>query len=63
MPTINELAEQISQLYPLEDTLLGIRYRIVSQLAGTTELEATTGQPRYIDTCALDNQQLWKLQA
>lgn len=42
MSTLNELAEQISRLFPLEDTRYGIRYRIVDQLGGTTELEAVT---------------------
>lgn len=63
MSTISELAEQISNLYPLEDTRLGIRYRVVDQLGGTTELEAICGQPRYVATRVLHDQRLWKLQA
>jgi hypothetical protein len=63
MSTISELAEQISRLYQLEDTRLGIRYRVVDQLGGTTELEATSGQPRYVATRALNDQRFWKLQA
>lgn len=63
MSTISELAEQISRLYPLLDIRLGIRYRVVDQLGGTTELEAISGQPRYIPTRALHDQRLWKLQA
>jgi hypothetical protein len=63
MSTISELAEQISHLYPLEDTRLGTRYRIVDQLGGTTELEAISGQSRYVATHALHDKRLWKLQA
>ncbi len=63
MSTLNELAEQISYLYPLEDKRYGIRYRIVDQLGGTTELEAVSGQPRYVPTQALKDQRLWRNQA
>ena len=63
MSTLNELAEQISRLFPLEDTRYGIRYRIVDQLGGTTELEAATGQPRYVPTQALQDQRRWRNQA
>ncbi|NLY12282.1 MAG: hypothetical protein GXZ10_01545 [Gammaproteobacteria bacterium] len=63
MSTLNELAEQISLLYPIEDTRYGIRYRIVDQLAGTTELEAMNGQPRYVPTHSLQDQSIWKKSA
>ncbi len=63
MSTISELAEQISRLYPIVDARLGVRYRIVDQLGGTTELEAISGQPRYVATRSLHDQRLWKLQA
>ncbi|MDY0249752.1 MAG: hypothetical protein RBR45_06805 [Pseudomonas sp.] len=63
MSTLNELAEQISRLYPVEDTRKGIRYRIVDQLAGTTELEAIGGESRYVATHALEDQSLWRLSA
>lgn len=63
MSTLNELAEQISRLYPLEDKRQGLRYRIVDQLGGTTELEAIDGEARYVATRALQDQQLWRLQA
>ena len=58
-----ELSEQINRLYPLEDAIQGIRYRIVDQLAGTTELEAIGGAPRYVPTRTLQDQNLWRLQA
>lgn len=63
MSTLTELAEQISQLYPLEDTRHGIRYRIVDQLAGTTELEAIDGESRYVNTHSLSDQRLWRQSA
>lgn len=63
MSTLNELAEQISQLYPLEDTCQGIRYRIVDQLGGTTELEAIDGESRYVATRTLTDQRLWRQSA
>ena len=63
MSTISELAEQISRLYPIVDARLGVRYRIVDQLGGTTELEAISGQPRYVATRSLHDQRLWKRQA
>lgn len=63
MSTLNELAEQVDRLYPLKDTHRGIRYRIVNQLAGTTELEAVNGQPRYVPTLSLRDRTLWKLSA
>lgn len=59
MSTLTELAQQIAALYPLQDKAAGKRYRIVSQLAGMTELEEISGVPRYIDTCQLDDQTLW----
>lgn len=59
MPTLTELAQQIAALYPLQDKTAGQRYRIVSQLAGMTELEAVNGVPRYVDTCQLADQALW----
>lgn len=63
MSTLNEIAEQISRLYPLEDKRYGMRYRIVDQLGGTTELEAVNGQPRYVATRTLQDQSLWHNQA
>ena len=59
MSTLTELAQQIAALYPLQDKTAGQRYRIVSQLAGMTELEEINGEPRYIQTMALKNKQLW----
>lgn len=59
MSTLTELAQQIAALYPLQDKTAGKRYRIVSQLAGMTELEEINGVPRYVDTHQLDDQQLW----
>ncbi|MDM1696027.1 hypothetical protein [Thiopseudomonas alkaliphila] len=61
MSTLFELAEQINLLYPLQDKSLGKRYRIVDQMAGTTELEEANGKPRYIPTKALNNPELWQL--
>ena len=46
MSTLTELAQQIAALYPLQDKTAGKRYRIVSQLAGMTELEEIGGMPR-----------------
>lgn len=63
MPTLDKLAEQIKDLYPLEDALQGIRYRIVDQLGGTTELEAINGEPRYVPTLSLQDQRIWRLEA
>lgn len=60
MSTLTELAQQIAALYPLQDKTAGQRYRIVSQLAGMTELEAVNGVPRYVDTCQLADQNLWE---
>ncbi|WP_417776375.1 hypothetical protein [Stutzerimonas xanthomarina] len=60
MSTLTELAQQIAALYPLQDKTAGKRYRIVSQLAGMTELEEIGGMPRYIDTCQLDDEELWE---
>ncbi|WP_181296378.1 hypothetical protein [Pseudomonas sp. Q2-TVG4-2] len=59
MSTLTELAQQIASLYPLQDKSAGKRYRIVSQLAGMTELEEINGAPRYVDTCQLADQNLW----
>ncbi len=59
MSTLTELAQQIAALYPLQDKSAGKRYRIVSQLAGMTELEAINGAPRYVDTLQLADQNLW----
>jgi len=62
MPTFTtDLARQIAQLYPLQDKKAGKRYRIVDELAGTTELEETTGRPRYVPTRVLEDRQLWDL--
>lgn len=63
MSTLDKLAEQIKELYPLEDALQGIRYRIVDQLGGTTELEAINGEPRYVPTQSLQDQRIWRLEA
>ncbi|HKM38255.1 MAG TPA: hypothetical protein VJY83_11535 [Thiopseudomonas sp.] len=63
MSTLNILAEHIKNLYPLEDALKGIRYRIVDQLGGTTELEAISGEPRYVRTQSLQDQRFWRLEA
>ncbi|WP_019341197.1 hypothetical protein [Stutzerimonas stutzeri] len=60
MSTLTELAQQIAALYPLQDKTAGKRYRIVSQLAGMTELEEIGGMPRYVDTCQLDDKALWE---
>ncbi|QGZ29535.1 hypothetical protein [Stutzerimonas stutzeri] len=59
MSTLTELAQQIAALYPLQDKTAGKRYRIVSQLAGMTELEEISGVPRYVDTHQLADQRLW----
>ena len=61
MSTLTELAQQIAQLYPLQDKRVGKRYRVVGELAGMTELEEINGEPRYIQTMALKNTQLWDL--
>jgi hypothetical protein len=61
MPTLNELAQQIAELYPLKDKTAGKRYRIVNQLAGLTELEEVSGQPRYVPTRALQDDKVWDL--
>lgn len=61
MPTLNELAQQIAKLYPLKDKTAGKRYRIVNQLAGLTELEEVSGQPRYVPTRALQDDKVWDL--
>ncbi len=63
MSTMDKLSEQINRLYPLEDAIQGIRYRVVDQLAGTTELEAIGGEPRYVPTHTLKDQNLWRMQA
>lgn len=63
MSTLDKLAKQIKELYPLEDALQGIRYRIVDQLGGTTELEAINGEPRYVSTQSLQDQRIWRLEA
>lgn len=59
--SIHDLAQNIAQLYPLRDKRLDKRYRIVDELAGTTELEEITGKPRYVSTQELQNQQFWEL--
>jgi len=59
MSTLTELAQQIAALYPLQDKAAGKRYRIVSQLAGMTELEEIGGMPRYVESCQLDDKDLW----
>ncbi|MFC3609126.1 hypothetical protein [Stutzerimonas tarimensis] len=60
MSTLTELAQQIAQLYPLQDKA-GKRYRVVGELAGMTELEEINGEPRYIKTRALKDAQAWQL--
>lgn len=65
MPTTNKsnkFSEQINRLYPLKDKLQGIRYRVVDELGGTTELEAIGGQARYVATHTLQDQTRWHLQ-
>lgn len=61
MTTLTELAQHIAQLYPLQDKKAGKRYRVVGELAGMTELEALDGEPRYIQTRALKDKQVWDL--
>ena len=61
MSTLTELAQQIALLYPLKDKTAGKRYRIVSELAGLTELEELGGKPRYIPTRALQDSAIWDL--
>ena len=63
MSTLSELAEQICLIYPIEDTRHGMRYRIVDQLGGTTELEAIDGACRYVSTHTLQDENLWRLSA
>ncbi|MDV7213062.1 hypothetical protein [Azotobacter beijerinckii] len=63
MSTLTELAQQIAQLYPLEDQRGGKRYRVVDELAGMTELEEVGGAPRYIRTADLKDRRLWLLAA
>lgn len=63
MSTLTELAQQIAKLYPLQDKNAGKRYRVVYELAGMTELEEIDGSPRYIQTMALKNKQLWEIVA
>ena len=60
MSTLTELAQQIAALYPLQDKTAGKRYRIVNQLAGMTELEEINGLPRYVDTCQLQDTDVWE---
>ncbi len=55
-----ELAELISRLYPLHDKQRDKRYRVIGELAGTTELEEMSGQPRYVQTRALRDQTIWQ---
>lgn len=61
MTTLTELAQQIALLYPLQDKKAGKRYRVVGELAGMTELEATNGEPRYIKTRSLQDTQAWQV--
>lgn len=63
MHITDKLSDQINRLYPLQDKRQGIRYRVVDELGGTTELEAIGGQPRYVPTHTLQDQNLWHLQA
>lgn len=60
MSTLTELAQHIAALYPLQDKTAGKRYRIVSQLAGMTELEEIGGMARYIHTCQLEDTEVWE---
>lgn len=57
----HDIAREIAQLYPLRDKRAGKRYRIVDELAGTTELEEINGRPRYVATRELNNRQIWDL--
>ncbi|CAM5548138.1 hypothetical protein SSTU70S_04245 [Stutzerimonas stutzeri] len=43
----------------MQDKRAGKRYRVVGELAGMTELEEIDGEPRYVQTLALKNKQLW----
>ena len=61
MSTLTELAQQIAQLYPLQDKRVGKRYRVVGELAGMTELEEINGEPRYIQTLDLKDRQRWDI--
>lgn len=61
MSTLTELAQYIAQLYPLMDKSAGRRYRIVHQLAGLTELEDTSGQPRYVASQLLRDRSRWEM--
>lgn len=63
MSSTDKLSEQINRLYPLKDKRQGIRYRVVDELGGTTELEAISGQPRYVPTHTLQDQNLWHIKA
>ena len=63
MSTLIELAQHIERLYPLKDKQAGTRYRIVSQLAGLTELEELGGKPRYVPSKALQDGTLWDASA
>lgn len=62
MSTLNEIARQICERYPLIDVMAGQRYRIVDELAGLTELEAANGEPRYVATDSLEDSSRWQLQ-
>ena len=59
MSPLIELAQQIEQLYPLKDNKVGKRYRVVSELAGMTELEEIGGAPRYVSTAELKDRGRW----
>jgi hypothetical protein len=61
MSTLTELAQHILLLYPLTEKSAGRRYRIVSELAGLTELEDTSGRPRYVASQQLRDRSRWEL--
>lgn len=61
MSTLTELAQHIARLYPLTDKSAGRRYRVVNQLAGLTELEDTSGRPRYVASRQLQDRSHWEI--
>lgn len=61
MSTLTELAHHIARLYPLTDKSAGRRYRVVNQLAGLTELEDTSGRPRYVASRQLQDRSRWEM--
>lgn len=61
MSTLTELAQHIARLYPLTEKSAGRRYRVVNQLAGLTELEDTSGRPRYVASRQLQDRSRWEM--